>query len=72
MSARSERPKNRRIKLVGGGFKWTRGGGKSGGSLKSLRRGMRRQAKKLTGAARKDMKAQVASLMKAKQVRKGA
>lgn len=69
MGARSERPKNRRVRLVGGGHKWTRGGGKSGGSLKSLRRGMRRQAKKLTGAARKDLKAQITALMHAKQAR---
>jgi hypothetical protein len=69
MSARSERPKNRRIRIVGGGFRWTRGGGKSGGSLKSMRRGLRRQAKKLTGAARKDMKSQIAALMRSKQAR---
>jgi hypothetical protein len=69
MSARSERPKNRKIRIVGGGFRWTRGGGKSGGSLKSMRRGMRRQAKKMTGSARKNMKDQIASLMRAKQAR---
>lgn len=69
MSARSERPKNRKIRIVGGGFRWTRGGGKSGGSLKSMRRGMRRQSKKLTGSARKNMRDQIASLMRAKQAR---
>lgn len=69
MGARSERPRNRRIRIVGGGFRWTRGGGKSGGSLKSMRRSMRRTAKRLTGDARKNMKAQIAALMKSKQTR---
>lgn len=72
MGARSERPKNRRVKLVGGGFKWTRGGGRSGGSLKSMRRAMRRTAKRLTGDARKNMKAQITALMKTKQARQAA
>lgn len=69
MGARSERPKNRKIKVVGGGIRWTRGGGKSGGSLKSMRRGLRKQAKKLTGSARKGMRDQIAQLMRAKQAR---
>jgi hypothetical protein len=43
MGAKSERPKNRKIKIVGGGFRWTRQStGKQSGSMKALRRAARR------------------------------
>jgi hypothetical protein len=37
-----------------------------------MRRAMRRTAKKLTGDARKNMKAQITALMKTKQARQAA
>lgn len=46
MGAKSERPKNRRIKIVGGGFRWTRQAtGKQSGSMKALRRAARKAEK---------------------------
>ena len=47
MSASAERPKNRRVKVVGGGYRFTRGGAKSGGSVKAIRRSLRKKAKEL-------------------------
>lgn len=75
MSAKSERPKNRRIKLVGGGYRWTRQGPKntSGGSLKSRRRSLRHTLKTkkrdMTVAERKAIKVQIAGLMAQKDGR---
>lgn len=73
MSARSERPKNRRIKLVGGGYRWTRGDGenKSGGSLKSMRRTLRQQLKnkELNPEVRRAMKVRLAELLAQKDGR---
>lgn len=45
MSAASERPKNRTVKIVGGGSRKARGGTKSGGSVKAIRRALRKTAK---------------------------
>jgi hypothetical protein len=47
MSARAERSKNRRIRVVGGGFRWARASndGDSGSSAKAMRRAMRKQLK---------------------------
>lgn len=74
MSAKSERPKNRRVKLVGGGYKWTRGGAKTtGGSLKSRRRSLRHTLKTkkrdLSVAERKAIKQQIADLLAQKDGR---
>lgn len=55
MGASSERPKNRKIKIVGGGFRWTReSNGKQSGSMKSQRRAARRveKAKKKRGKSK--------------------
>lgn len=39
MGARSEKPRNKRIRLVGGGFRWTRTpNGVKGGTMKAQRR----------------------------------
>lgn len=77
MSAKSERPKNRRVKLVGGGYKWTRdrsGASGTGGSLKAQRRKLRQQAKNLRGrketvAQRKEIKQRIAELLASKDGR---
>jgi hypothetical protein len=74
MSAKSERPKNRRVKLVGGGYKWTRGGEKAtGGSLKARRRALRQNLKRnkrdMTVSERKAIKEQIAALMAQKDGR---
>jgi hypothetical protein len=74
MSAKSERPKNRRVKLVGGGTRKTRSrASESGGSLKSQRRKLRQELKKekrnLTVAQRKVIKEQIASLLAQKDGR---
>lgn len=75
MSAPSERPKNRRVKLVGGGYKWTRDRKVgSGGSIKSQRRKLRQAAKGLRGrtdtvAQRKVIKEQIAGLLAQKDGR---
>ncbi len=70
MSARAERQKNRRVHIVGGGFRWTRQSneGKSGGSAKSMRRAMRRTArsKELTPSIRRAAKEQVREMLLAK------
>lgn len=75
MSARSQKPKNRRIRLVGGGFRWTRASneGKSGGSAKSMRRALRKRGKDktLTPESRRAAKEQVRQMLLAKN-RKGA
>lgn len=76
MSAKSERPKNRVVKLVGGGTRMTRsstGGGK-GGSLKAQRRALRQslkrdktgRAKRLSVAERKAIKERLADLLRAR------
>lgn len=76
MSAASERPKNRRVKLVGGGYKWTRDRkADSGGSIKSQRRKLRQAARGLRGrdsdtvAQRKVIKEQIAGLLAQKDGR---
>lgn len=73
MSARSERLKNRRIKIVGGGFRYRRSAnsGKSGGSAKSIRRSLRKRGrdKKLTPEVRRAAKAQVRAMLLAKNNR---
>lgn len=74
MSARSEKPKNRRVKLVGGGYKWTRGGDKStGGSVKAQRRKLRQTLKSrkrdMSVEERKAIKAQIAQLLAQKDGR---
>lgn len=46
MSAKAERQRNRRIKLVGGGYRWTREAAPdTGGSMKAKRRAARKAAK---------------------------
>lgn len=46
MSSRSERPKNRKIKLVGGGVRWSRvPNGTKGGTMKAKRRLQRKLEK---------------------------
>lgn len=77
MSARSEKPKNRRVKLVGGGFRHTRqeNSGGSGSSAKSVRRALRKQAKakglskEQRSAARKFAKQQIREMFIAKNAR---
>lgn len=73
MSAKSERPANRRIKLVGGGWRMSRfkNEGSSGGSLKSMRRSLRHELKKksLTPAARRAIKERLAQLLAQKDGR---
>lgn len=74
MASKSERPKNRRVKLVGGGYKWTRGGVKAtGGSLKARRRSLRHSLKRnkrgMSVAERKAIKEQIAALMASKDGR---
>ena len=71
MSARSEKPKNRRVRLVGGGYRWTRGnsasrGAKSGGSIKAIRRGLRKQIKdkrNVTPEVRKALQTQLREML---------
>jgi hypothetical protein len=74
MASKSERPKNRRVKLVGGGYKWTRGGtNTTGGSCKSRRRSLRHTLKTkkrdLSVAERKAIKQQIADLLAQKDGR---
>jgi len=77
MSAKAERPKNRRVKLVGGGYRYTRQSQGTGGSLKSQRRKLRQQAKGLrkgpkredTVAQRKVIKERLAELLAQKDGR---
>jgi len=54
MAAKSERPRNRRIRLVGGGFRWTRevNAKSSGGSMKAQRRRIRKAEKAKKGHRR--------------------
>lgn len=66
MSARSEKPKNRRIRLVGGGYRWVRGGSKSGGSIKAMRRTIRKQIKdkrNVTPEMRKALQTQLREML---------
>ena len=77
MSARSERPKNRRVKLVGGGYKWTRSNNEKakGGSIKSQRRTLRQTVKtkrrsgKLSVEEHKAIKVRLAELLAQKDKR---
>ncbi len=71
MSAKSERPKRRRIKLVGGGFRRNRQGPSGAGSAKSARRAMRKSAKdkNLTIAERKAIKERIREMYWAKNAR---
>lgn len=74
MSAKSERPRNRTVKLVGGGTRRLRGGGgaNKGGSIKSMRRAIRQQIKdkrSLTPEARRALKHQLTELLKRKDGR---
>ena len=75
MSARSERPKKRRIRVVGGGFRLSRGsdGKAKGSSAKSMRRALRRRSKdkKLTPEARRAAKMAVREMLLAKNARRG-
>lgn len=75
MGAKSERPKNRRVRLVGGGYKWTRGGSgtSSGSSSKSARRALRRQIKDrdLTPSKRRALKDTLRDMLLAKNRRGG-
>ena len=70
---KSERPKNRKIKLVGGGYRWTRQAneGTGGGSLRSMRRSLRNQLKEknLTAAQRTVIKQQLKELLARKDGR---
>ena len=46
MGYTAQRPKNQRIRIVGGGFRWTRdSNGKQSGSMKALRRAARKVEK---------------------------
>lgn len=52
MGSKSERPKKRKIRLVGGGFRYSRApNGVQGGSMKSRKRALRKleKAKKKRG-----------------------
>ncbi len=72
MGARAERSKRRRIKLVGGGHRYSRSGNTTGSSAKSMRRAMRKQIKSrkdLTPAKRRAMKEQVRTMYLAKNAR---
>ena len=71
VSSRSERPKNRIVKLVGGGERRTRSATKSGGGLKATRRALRRQIKekKETPATRRALKERLAALLAQKDGR---
>lgn len=80
MSARSERPKNRRVKLVGGGTRRLRGStdaATKGGSLKAQRRALRQalkrdkrgKAKNMTVAERQAIKVRLAELLAQKDRR---
>lgn len=67
MSSRSERPKNRRWKLVGGGYSWTRDRNEStGGSLKAKKRQLRKKLKnkRISVDDRRAMKAQLREMIK--------
>lgn len=57
----AERRKNRKVKLVGGGYKWTRESSDSGGSIKSRRRSIRRSIrdKRMTPSKRRALKEQL-------------
>lgn len=76
MSAKAERPKNRRVKLVGGGIRKTRsdGGKSTSGGLKAARRSMRHaiKDKKLTPAAKAALKARLRELLLVKNARGNA
>lgn len=80
MSAKSERPKNRVIKLVGGGTRRTRSSstpGTKGGSLKAQRRALRQslkrdktgKAKRLSVSERQAIKSRLAELLRQKDRR---
>lgn len=79
MSAKSERPKNRVVKLVGGGTRRTRSAaaGTGGGSLKSQRRALRQslkrdktgKAKRLSVSERQAIKLRLAELLQQKDRR---
>jgi len=72
MSAASERPKNRRVKLVGGGYKWTRQSNAVGtGSLKAQRRSLRHDIKesRMNPTMRRALKARLAELLAQKDGR---
>lgn len=69
---KSERPKKRRIKLVGGGYRWSREfNGVKGGSVKSMKRGLRKTIKDrdLTPAKRRAAKEALRNMLKAKNTR---
>lgn len=69
MGAKAERARRRRVKLVGGGFRFTRSSASSGSSAKSLRRAMRKQIKNrkdLTPAKRRAMKEQIRQMYQLK------
>ena len=72
MGAKAERPRNKRIKLVGGGTRMGRqSSGPSSGGLKALRRSLRHElkSKKLSIEARRALKARLAVLLAQKDGR---
>lgn len=80
MSAKSERLKNRTVKIVGGGTRRTRSSsvtGTKGGSLKAQRRALRQslkrdktgKAKKLSVSERQAIKLRLAELLRQKDRR---
>lgn len=81
MGAKAERGKRRRIKLVGGGYRYSRQSSSNpGGSAKSIRRAARKAAKKETNrvvrkqklaAIRRHAKERVRELFLAKNSRNG-
>jgi hypothetical protein len=67
MSAKSERPKNRRVRLVGGGHKWTRtradaGGGSAKSQRRKLRQTLKTKKRELTVSERKVIKEEIRKL----------
>lgn len=73
MSAKAERPKNRRVRLVGGGYRMTRStpDGKTTGGLKAQRRAMRHalKDKRLTPSSRAALKERLRELLAQKDGR---
>jgi len=65
----AERRKNRRIRLVGGGYRWLRDSQESGGGIKSRRRALRRQlrSRNNTPAKRRALKDQLRESLVAKE-----
>lgn len=65
-----DRPKNRRVKLVGGGFRHTGGEAKSGSAVKAMRRALRERIKdkrNITPEQRRALRAQLQELLRSKK-----